>query len=1025
MKNSVPMKLLQFLAALCLLSVIPAKAAQFGDFTYTVTYGVTTYATVTGYTGAGGVVTMPETINGLSVTSIGQSAFQNKTSLTSVTIPNSVTNIGQSAFQSCTKLTSLTIPNSVTSIGDNAFYNCSGLTSLTIGSGVTGIGQNAFYNCSGLTSLTIPDSVTSIGYYAFNNCTSLTSVSIGSVIDSNGIKNSYVFPGCVKLKNLTIVSGTVNISQNASLNSLGLTSVTIGTSVTSIGDYAFSGYANLTSVTIGNGVTSIGNFAFNGCTSLTKITIPSSVTSIGNDAFNNCGILNAITVDLDNSNFSSVGGVLFNKSQTTLIRYPSNRPGTAYTISVSVLSVGESAFQSCPRLTSVSIGNSVTSIGNTAFYNCSGLTILTIPNSVTSIGSEAFYNCSGLTSLTIPNSIISIGYSAFSACSGLTSLTIGNGVTNIGRQVFYNCTSLTSVTIPNSVTNIGQSAFQSCTKLTSLTIPNSVTSIGDYAFYNCSGLTSLTFGNGVNSIGSEAFGYCSGLTSLTIPDSVTSIGYAAFVGCSALTSLTIGNGVTSIGNSAFISCTSLTKITIPSSVTSIGNDAFNNCTSLTSVSIGSGVTSIGDGAFQSCTKLTSLTIPISVTSIGNRTFNNCPIQSVVFAGNPPTVGASVFPSGTIYYSFEATNWGATFAGRPTELMVNPVIMSQPESVISNKGTTVIFAIVATGNDSLVYQWKKGGVNVPGATLPTLSLGNVQSTDMGSYTVTVSDVFGSVSSNAATLTVIDPVTITLQPVSETANQGTGISLIVASTGTNPTYQWKKGGLNISGATLPTLNLGNVQLNDMGSYTVTVSNAMGSVTSNEATITVIVPPAITGQPTNIIANPGESAVFRIVATGSNPTYKWMRNGTIVAGATLPSLSFSAIQPVHVGTYAVVVTNAAGTVTSTSVSLTLNTVYSQAQYDVIAQAAQADIISSPNSYGLYDLSQVQALNVGTPLLAKDSATGKFKLTVKAKKSTDLVNYSDMPFSAEDAVINSNGEMEFQFTSPDNAAFFRIESR
>jgi hypothetical protein len=91
----------------------------------------------------------------------------------------------------------------------------------------------------------------------------------------------------------------------------------------------------------------------------------------------------------------------------------------------------------------------------------------------------------------------------------------------------------------------------------------------------------------------------------------------------------------------------------------------------------------------------------------------------------------------------------------------------------------------------------------------------------------------------------------------------------------------------------------------------------------------------------------------------------------------------------------------------------------------AGQTDVTSDPNTFSLYNLSQVQALNLGTPLLAKDSATGKFKLTVKAKKSTDLVNFSDMPFSAEDAVINSNGEMEFQFTSPDNAAFFRIESR
>ena len=84
-----------------------------------------------------------------------------------------------------------------------------------------------------------------------------------------------------------------------------------------------------------------------------------------------------------------------------------------------------------------------------------------------------------------------------------------------------------------------------------------------------------------------------------------------------------------------------------------------------------------------------------------------------------------------------------------------------------------------------------------------------------------------------------------------------------------------------------------------------------------------------------------------------------------------------------------------------------------------------SDPNTYGLYNLSQVQALNVDAPLLTRDAVSKKFKLTVKAKKSTDLVNFSDMPFSAQEAVINSNGEMEFQFTSPDNAAFFRIESR
>jgi hypothetical protein len=130
------------------------------------------------------------------------------------------------------------------------------------------------------------------------------------------------------------------------------------------------------------------------------------------------------------------------------------------------------------------------------------------------------------------------------------------------------------------------------------------------------------------------------------------------------------------------------------------------------------------------------------------------------------------------------------------------------------------------------------------------------------------------------------------------------------------------------------------------------------------------------------------------------------------------------VHVGTYAVTVSNPSGTVTSASVSLTLNTVYSQAQYDAIAQAAQAEIISSPNSYGLYSLSQVQALNVDVPLLTKDSVSGKFKLTVGAMKSTDLSIYTALPFTMEGTTINAQGKMEFEFSSPENAAFFRLES-
>ncbi|WP_034101600.1 leucine-rich repeat protein [Flavobacterium psychrophilum] len=202
---------------------------------------------------------------------------------------------------------------------------------------------------------------------------------------------------------------------------------------------------------------------------------------------------------------------------------------------------------------------------------------------VTAIGESAFEHCNNLTSVTIPNSATSIGRYAFVGCSGLISVTIPNSVTTIGDEAFADCSGLTSVTIPNSVTDIENSAFFSCSGLTSVTIPNSVTTIGDGSFAECSGLTSVTIPNSVTTIGEGSFAGCSGLTSVTIPNSVTSIGRGAFAACSGLTSVTIPNSVTAIGGGAFFSCSDLTSVTIPNSVTAIGNYAFEKCRSLTTV----------------------------------------------------------------------------------------------------------------------------------------------------------------------------------------------------------------------------------------------------------------------------------------------------------------------------------------------------------------------------------------------------------------------------------------------------------
>jgi hypothetical protein len=249
-------------------TVAGRPAEDTSPMTFTLNGAVTECSVTDCDEAASGSLIIPSTYNGLPVTSIGENAFENCSSVSSITIPDSVTAIGTAAFASCFGLTSFTIPDSVTSIESATFAACSQLTSITIPDSVTSIGAGAFNICTSLTSITIPDSVTSIGSSAFQGCFSLTSI-------------------------------------------------TIGNSVTSIGEGAFRRCYNTSSIIIPDSVTSIGEEAFEYCSGLTSINIPSSVTSIGDRTFYECA--NAGTAYFEGSAPTTIGTEVFSNTQIPYI----------------------------------------------------------------------------------------------------------------------------------------------------------------------------------------------------------------------------------------------------------------------------------------------------------------------------------------------------------------------------------------------------------------------------------------------------------------------------------------------------------------------------------------------------------------------------------------------------------------------------------------------------------------------------------------------------------------------------------
>ena len=692
---------------------------------------------ITGCTAPSGDLTLPESLDTgsgpVTVTRIESNAFK---------VTNPI------FFPS--RIKTFVMPDSVTSMGDNAFAECNSLTSVTLSSNLLNIGASAFSNCSVLTSITIPDSVESIGSAAFSNCSGLVSVTLPDNAGFTAIPEKLFWgDGSLKTTNIASLTHITSIGSRAFIDA-GIESMILPDSVTEIGAGAFEACRSLESITLPDnaGFTHIPDNMFSQCNALESILIPKSVTSIGAFAFEGCYELADITVDADNMQFSSENGVLYNASKTLLIFHPAGRSGEL-DIPDSVTKIGEYAFLDSAHLTGVSIPDGVTEIGNYAFMNCRNteLNRIDLPESVKSIGANAFQGCGGLTCINIPEGVEVIGPYTFTSCGRLSDVSLPDSLEGIGDFAFLGCDRLNEVTIPRNVTSIGSFAFSSCTGLTKAVILGNSTTFGSDVFKYATAIKNTAIpSNGIYGFAgstAQAYAPANGITFHTlstvsfetgagsaVPDIITVAGsiiskpavptlpgyifggwfkdvacaekwifdsdtvdgdmtlYAKWTaltptepgatgvtdiwywmvlddGTLSITGCTYGwfedlnltvpasldTGsygilpVTGIGDEAFNGRTRLMSITLPDSLKNIGDRAFGGCSGLTGITLSAGLTSIGEEAFNACQGLTEITLPDGLISIGNSAFSACyNLKTIVMSDTITSVGREAFAS---------------------------------------------------------------------------------------------------------------------------------------------------------------------------------------------------------------------------------------------------------------------------------------------------------------------------------------------------------------------------------------------
>lgn len=593
-----------------------------------------------------------------SVHSIASDAFSGCTGLETLKIGKNVQTIGNMAFQMCKKLKSITFAedSSLLYIGQRAFFQNESLTSVVFPTKLVQLDVDSFYQCTNLEKIDLPDSLMRISAQAFHGTkafyngldesTKLVYIDKWLVSADDSLRKTAKALSATALDKISaeetmfLKGDTVGIAGSTFAQFQMLERVNLPASVRTISDFVFAYCPNLMRVDLtstelidaysfygckllstfysGDALVEIGDYAFYGCVALDKFHLPekNTVRVIGTYAFKKTAYWTAAEEDEKGDGLVYVDNWLVGAAKDGIVN-ASLKSGT--------IGISDYAFFNAAYLSSVNLAG-VKYIGRAAFYQCFALSTVQFDANLTSISDYTFYNCSRLSMITngFPRALTSIGRSAFYGCSNLSEIDLGKSVklTSIGPYAFLGCTSLSKVNLGDSLTSIDSYAFYKCTSLKELILPDSLQVLGERAFYKNIALETVDFGEGLVSIGNYAFANCGALKKIELPDTVQYIYNNAFYKCKGVESLELGNGVKWIGTYAFYGMDGVDTLQLPASLKEISGYAFKGWNGLGSLVVSKDIEIIGEHVFYGCNEMTIYTDDVATDNKWSDKFNS-------------------------------------------------------------------------------------------------------------------------------------------------------------------------------------------------------------------------------------------------------------------------------------------------------------------------------------------------------------------------------------------------------------------